>query len=283
MRVFLSVDMEGVAGVCHRDHLVPGGQDYERARRWLTGEVNAAVTGAVEAGAGEVVVADGHGTMRNLLLEDLHEAARIVTGPAQARNRPLGQLAGIAEGRYDAALLLGYHSRAGTPGGLLSHTWVGMLVHEIRLNGRPAGEALLNAAIFGHFGVPVVFASGADDFCREVREELGADLAVVETKRTLGPTACLSLSPARSQRLIREGVARALGARGGRTPLTIDPPVLLDLEFHRADARDRARELGGESQGARGIRYSAATVPAAVTALWRGLEEAMREDGAFLK
>lgn len=283
MRVFLSVDMEGAAGVCHRDHLVPGGQDYERARKWLTGEVNAAVEGAVAAGAREVVVADGHGTMRNLIVEEMHEAARLVLGPAQARNRPLGQLAGVDVGNYEGALLVGYHSRAGTPNGLLSHTWVGMLVHQITLNGKPAGEALLNAAVLGHYRIPVLFASGADDFCREAKADLGDDLETVETKKALGPTACLSLSPARSQKLIREGAERAVRHRLHRKPLATALPVVLDLEFHRGDARDRALELGGDASGARGIRYTGATVPEAVMRLWRGLEESMREDGAFLK
>ncbi|MHC4222837.1 MAG: M55 family metallopeptidase, partial [Planctomycetota bacterium] len=210
MRIFLSVDMEGATGVCHRDHLIPGGQDYERARSWLTGDVNAAVEGALEAGATDVVVADGHGTMRNILLDELHDSARLVTGPAQVRNRPLGQLSGIEVGSYDAAMFIGYHSRAGTPGGLLSHTWVGALVHEIRLNGRAAGEALLNAALLGHYRVPVVFASGADDFCREVLADLGEDLEVVETKKILGPSAVITRTPAKARSLIRAGAARGL-------------------------------------------------------------------------
>lgn len=281
MRVFISVDMEGATGVCHRDHLLAGGQDYERARKWLTGDVNAAVEGAVAGGASEAVVADGHGTMRNLIVEEIHEAARLVLGPAQARNRPLGQVTGIEEGRYDAAMLVGYHSRANTPGGLLSHTWVGSLVHEIRLNGRPAGEALLNAAVFSSYGVPVVMATGADDLCREVRADLGDDLIVVETKRALGPSACISLSPARSRRLIRDAAEKAMRLR--RPPLAVARPVVLDLDLHRADMRERALELGGEPEGERGIRFRGETAAEAVRALWRTLEEAMREDGSFLK
>jgi D-amino peptidase len=281
MRVFLSADMEGAPGVCHRDHLVPGGQDYERARLWLTGDVNAAVEGAFAAGATDVVVADGHATMRNVLLDQLHEGARLVTGPAQARNRPLGQLAGIEEGRYDAALLVGYHSRAGTPGGLLAHTWVGSLVHGIRLNGRPAGEALLNAAVLGHYGVPVAFASGADDFCREVREDLGPDLEVAEVKRALGPSAVVTLTPARAQRLIREGAERGLRAR--RKPLEVAKPVAIEVEFQRGDARDRALELGGEPQGECVLGFRGADPVDAVRQVWRALAHALREDAAFLK
>jgi len=281
MRVFVSVDMEGATGVCHRDHLVPGGQDYERARGWLTGDVNAAVEGAVAAGATDVIVADGHGTMRNLLLDDLHEAARLLTGPAQARNRPLGQLAALEDGRWDAAFLIGYHSRAGTPGGLLSHTWVGVLVHEIRLHGQPAGEAMLNAALFADYGVPVVFASGADDFCREVRADLGDDLEVAEVKRTLGPSAVVTLPPKRAQALIRAGAER--GLRAGRAPLGVRRPVVLELELHRTDLRERALERGGEPLGARGLRFTGEDMTDAVRQVWRALENCLREDSSWLK
>ncbi|MHC4339141.1 MAG: M55 family metallopeptidase [Planctomycetota bacterium] len=281
MRIFLSVDMEGATGVCHRDHLIPGGQDYERARSWLTGDVNAAVEGALEAGATDVVVADGHGTMRNILLDELHDSARLVTGPAQVRNRPLGQLSGIEVGSYDAAMFIGYHSRAGTPGGLLSHTWVGALVHEIRLNGRAAGEALLNAALLGHYRVPVVFASGADDFCREVLADLGEDLEVVETKKILGPSAVITRTPAKARSLIRAGAARGLKSR--RAPFEVDRPVVVELEYQRTDMRERGLEMGREPLGDRVIRYEAPDADAAVRQVWRALAHTLREESVFLK
>jgi D-amino peptidase len=283
MRLFLSVDMEGATGVCHRDHLVPGGQDYERARRWLTGDVNAAIDGALAAGATDFVVADGHGTMRNLVLEELHEAARYLTGPAQARNRPLGQLAALEDGPYGGAFLIGYHSRAGTPGGLLAHTWIGSVVGEIRLNGRPAGEALLNAAILGHFGIPVLFASGASDFCREARADLGADLPCAEVKRALGPTAALTLSPKRAGALLRAGAEQAVRRRAARAPLRIDPPVRVEVDLHRGEMRDRAHELGGEAIGARTLVHEGKDVLDVAKRVWRALEHTTREDSAWLK
>lgn len=281
MRVFLSVDMEGATGVCHRDHLLPGGQDYERARGWLTSDVNAAVEGAVAAGATDVVVADGHGTMRNIVLDDLHETARLLTGPAQARNRPHGQLAALEGIDYDAAMLIAYHSRAGTPGGLLSHTWVGALVHEIRLNGQPAGEALLNAALLGHYGIPVVFACGADDFVREVRADLGDDLETVEVKQTLGPSAVVTLPPKRTAALIRGGAER--GLRAGRAPLRVDLPVSIDLEYHRTDMRERGLELGGEPLGSRGIRFTGGDLVDVQKRVWAALAHTLREESSFLK
>ena len=284
MKVFISVDMEGATGVAHREHLLPGGNDYERARKWLTGDVNAAVEGAVAAGATEVYVNDGHGNMRNLIIDDLHEAARLVVGPAQARNKPLVQVTGIEEGGFEAAMLVGFHSRAGTPGGLLSHTWVGMLVHEIRLQGKPAGESLLDAAIMGHYGTPVVLVTGADDVCREAKADLGADLPTVEVKRALGPSACASLTPKRAQKAIRAAAEKAVKARASRKPWRADGPITMEVDFHRREMAQRALDTGlGVAVGDRCVRYVGKDAPSAARDLWRGLEEALREDGSFLK
>ena len=283
MRVFVAVDMEGATGVAHRDHVVPGGRDYERARKWLTGDVRAAVEGAVAAGADEVWVSDGHGDMRNLIVDELPEAARVVIGPAQSKNRPLVQMTGIDDGDFAACLFVGFHSRAGTPGGLLSHTWVGALVHEIRLQGRPAGESLLDAAIAGHYGTPVVLVTGGDDVCREVEADLGADLETVAVKRVLGTSACASLTPARAQREIREAAERAVAARAKRAPWTTTPPVVMEVEFHRREMREKAlRANVGEASGERGVRYEAPDVPTAAKHVWRGLEAALLEDSSWL-
>lgn len=280
MRIYISVDMEGATGVCHRDHLMPGGQDYEAARGWLTGDVNAAVEGALAAGATDVLVADGHGTMRNILLDRLHPQARLLTGPAQARNRPLCQLGALAPGAFDKAFLVGHHTRAGTPGGLLAHTWVGAVVSEIRLNGEPASESRLNAAILGHHGIPVVFASGADDYCRQVREELGADLEVAEVKQALGPTAVVTLSPEVAAARIRAAAER--GARAERAPLVVELPVTVEIDVHRDEMRERGLERGGEPIGRLGIRLTGDTMPEVAEATWRTLEHILREHGSFL-
>jgi D-amino peptidase len=284
MKIFIAVDMEGATGVAHREHLLPGGNDYEKARRWLTSDVNAAVEGAVDAGATEVYVNDGHGNMRNILIDDLHEAARLVVGPAQSKNKPLCQVTGIESDRFDAAFFVGFHSRAGTPSGLLCHTWVGMLVHEIRLNGKPASEAWLDAAIIGHFGVPLVLLTGADDCIREAHEDFGPELLTVEVKKALGPSACASLTPKRTHGMIKKAAAQAVRSRAKFAPITFDSPVTLEVDFHRREMAERALEVNvGERAGDRTVRYVAADVPTACAQVWRGLEEALREDGSFLK
>ncbi len=284
MKVFISADMEGVAGVSHRDHLVPGGNDYAAARRWFTGEVNAAVKGAVEAGAEEVWVNDGHATMRNLLIDELHPASRLVVGPATSSNKPLIQVTGIEHDTFDACIMIGFHSRAGTPGGLLSHTWVGARVHEIRLQGVPAGEVTLNAAIVGHFGVPVVLVTGADDLCREVQGDLGKDLRVVETKKALGATACASLTPRRAQELILVAAKEAVEARKERKPFRLEPPLSIEVDYHRRQMAARALETGEGNLGNtdRTVVYEGKDVPSIVKSLWRGLEMSLREDATFL-
>lgn len=284
MKVFIAVDMEGATGVSHREHLLPGGNDYERARKWLTSDVNAAVQGAVDAGATEVYVNDGHGNMRNIIIDDLHEAARLVVGPAQSKNKPLCQVTGIETDKFDAAFFVGFHSRAGTPSGLLCHTWVGMLVHEIRLDGKPASEAMLDAAIIGHYGVPLVLLTGADDVIREAKADLGEDLVCVEVKKALGPSACASLTPKRTAAMIREAAVHALKQRHTRKPYRTGSPVTLELDFHRREMAERALEVNvGERIGERTVRYVAQDMPTAAAQLWRGLEEGLREDGSFLK
>ncbi len=285
MKVFIAADMEGATGVAHPEHLMPGGDDYQPARRWYTGDVNAAVEGAVAAGAEEVWVNDGHGTMRNLLIDGLHEAARLVVGPARSSNKPLNQVTGVESDAFAACILVGFHSRAGTPGGLLSHTWVGRLVHEIRIQGQPAGEILLNAAIVGHYDVPLVLVTGADDACNEASADLGPALKTVAVKKTLGPTACASLVPTRAQALIRAAAEEAVRERDKVQPWKPGGAVELEVTFHRREMATRASEAGDSAPGGddRTLRYEAADVPTAVKSLWRGLEMALREDAAFLK
>src|SRR3954465_11586366 len=143
MHVYISVDIEGISGVVHADMMMPGQSEYERGRALMIGDANAAIEGAVQAGATHIVVADGHGPMRNLKIEDLHPAAHLVTGTADARE--YCQLEGADFGAFDAAFLVGYHAKAKTPKAIHPHTIAGAVVHELRVNGKPHGEAGLNA------------------------------------------------------------------------------------------------------------------------------------------
>lgn len=229
MRVYISVDMEGIAGVAAGTQVRPGTADYERCRRLMTQEANAAVEGAVASGASDVVVSDGHGPMINVLPEELHPAARLLSGS----NRLLGQMEGI-DGGVDLAFFVGYHQREGGGDGLLNHTLLGKIVYEIRVNGEPADEALINAGLAGAFGVPVGLVTGDEAVCADARRHFPGAV-VVPVKDSFDRFAGLSLAPQRACQLIREGAAEAVARwrAGGVEPYRVAAPVSFEVDFKR--------------------------------------------------
>jgi len=213
MRIYVSVDMEGLAGVAHPHQVVFGAggldrTDYDRSRALMAGETNAAVEAALAHGASDVVVNDSHWQMRNLRAEDLHDDARLIIG-----DKPFSMTQGIGgegDGAFDGAAFIGYHAGAGHPTGVIAHTYSSVTVQEIRINGVPHNEAGLNAIRLGHHGVPVILVAGDDALAGEVAALLPwAERVIV--KRGLGTNVADSLSPAAAQAAIRDGMARALG------------------------------------------------------------------------
>lgn len=239
MKVYMSVDMEGIAGVTHGDHVKLQGTEYESARKWMTAEANAAIEAALEAGATEVVIADAHGHMRNILPDELHQDALLVRGSP----RPLSMMEGLDEGAA-AVFLIGYHSMAGASKGILAHTYSGRVVHTVKLNGICMGEAGFNAAIAGHFGVPVALVCGDDTLDFEVKELMPWTERVI-TKWAISPTAARNLSPKASQKVIREGTKQALARLSEMKVLTLDLPIRMELGFMRAASADRAADIPG--------------------------------------
>jgi D-amino peptidase len=211
MRLYLSVDMEGLAGVAHPAQVSFGPTvdraDYDRSRTLMAGEANAAVEAAFEAGATEVVVNDSHWTMRNLRADELDPRARLVIGDkALSMTEGIG---GPGDGAFDGAVFVGYHAGAGDPTGVIAHTYSSAMIQEVRVNGVPHNEAALNAIRLGHHGVPVILVAGDDALAAEVEGLLPwAERVVV--KRALGYATTDSLSPAMAHRAIRDGVARAV-------------------------------------------------------------------------
>lgn len=161
MRIYISADMEGITGLVDADDVQPGGRDYERGRQMMAEDVNAAVRGAVAAGATDIVVNDAHGPMRNLVPEALHPRARLIRG----RPKHMGMLEGLTP-EHDAMICVGYHSRAGTLG-VLSHSFMGHEIEDIWLDGRPVGEIGLAHATAATLGVPLVALTGDDSACAE--------------------------------------------------------------------------------------------------------------------
>jgi D-amino peptidase len=208
--------MEGVTGVTHPDDTMPHGADYGMYRRFMTRDADAAVKGAFDAGATEVIVNDSHMTMRNLLLEDLDPRARVIKG----FNKPLCMVQGIDD-TVDAVVCVGYHSCSGAEGGVLNHTLLGKEVQNLLFDGEPIGETRLNALAAGQFGVPIAFVSGDDTVCREARGVLGEDLPTYAVKDGIDMLTASCLHPTVTYEGIRTGVADALGGLADRRPHTV--------------------------------------------------------------
>lgn len=226
IKVFISVDMEGVAGVVSGRECSPSGPDYDDFRRLMTEEANAAVRGALDAGATEVVVRDGHGAKTNILPGLLHRKARLLRG---VTSRPENMMLGLDES-FDAVVFIGYHAKAGTEGGIVAHTSSGNVI-DLSINGVSLPEAGYNALIAGLFDVPVAFLAGDDWICGQAAELFG-EVAVFETKKGMAPAA-LCLHPEEVRRGIRREVSSALRNLTRFTPYTLDPPYTMILKVKK--------------------------------------------------
>ncbi len=190
MRILISVDLEGINGVVHSSQTQPGEPGYERAISLMHQEVNAVIEGVKEAGAFEVTVNDAHWDMRNLRQELLSHPVNLVSG----WQKPLSMMSGV-DGGIDVVFFLGYHSKAGTAKGVLSHTYRAQVFFDVELNGKSIGELGLNAALSAWFGVPVGMVSGDDAVCAEAKAMLGP-VTCVEVKKSLSRYAALCLPQA---------------------------------------------------------------------------------------
>lgn len=263
MKVYISVDMEGIACVTHGDHIKLEGPAYEEARKWMTGEAGAAVLGAREGGAEQIVVADGHGHMHNLIPESLPDDVTLIQGGP----RSLLMVEGV-DSSFDAALFVGYHARAGDAFGTLAHSFSGRMVADVRLNGERVSEAVFNAAVIGHFGVPVVMVSGDDRLAEEIEARLPWAERVV-TKWALSATAARNLTPGAAQRLIHRASKRALGRLETMKPLNLGTPITFEVEFRSPMHAMLAGDIPGvERPDASRVAYVAEDM-LEVTRIWR--------------
>ena len=244
MRVYISVDMEGIAGVVHESQTDPTdpahAAEYGRFRRLMTAEANAAIEGALAAGASKIVVNDSHWFMRNLLAEELHQAAELLSGDP----KPRSMVEGIEAG-FDAALFIGYHARAGTRHAILDHTYADR-IHEVRLNGRPVGELGINAALAGVAGVPVALVSGDAALAAEARQLLGDGVATVVVKEAVSRHAARSVAPAVACGMIRDGVTAALKQK--HVPFLLPAPITIEVDFALTIHADMAELCPGATR-----------------------------------
>ena len=225
LKVYVSADMEGVAGVVTADQLGPPGFEYERFRGFMTDEVLAAIEGARAAGATEFLVSDSHGNGENLLIERFPKDVQIV----RSWPRPLAMMQGI-DGSFGAVLFVGYHASTTNPEGVRAHTMSSAHLADLKLNGVSMPEAGLNAAIAGQFGVPVAMISGDDAIVKEAQALLGPIVGAV-VKWNYGFHSARTLTPQAACDAIREASRRAIAERKSRKPFTVTTPVTLDLRF----------------------------------------------------
>src|SRR5436190_17820018 len=238
-KIFISVDMEGITGVVQPAQLGPDGFEYQRAREWMTGEVNAAIAAIRESGPAEVVVCDSHGNGQSVLVDRLPDDVRLVRGFP----RPLEMMQGIDDS-FSAAVFIGYHGSEWTAGAVRGHTISSARLLGIRLNGMEVSEGIYNAALAGQFGVPIAFISGDRLAVAQLQKVIPtAEGAAV--KEPYGYHSAMTVTPARGQAMIREGVARAMAKLGSLRPYRVTAPIDLEVGFKLTIDAERAAFVPG--------------------------------------
>ena len=225
LKIYISADMEGLTGAVTSEQLGPGGFEYQRFRQIMTDEVNAAIEGAREAGATEILVSDSHGNGQNLLIDELPEDVQVV----RSWPRPLGMMQGIDE-TFDGAIFIGYHASTTNPDGVRAHTTSSARLAAVRLNGAEMTEGSYNAAIAGHFGVPVIMISGDDAAVSEVQSALG-DIQGAVVKWAYSFHSARTLHPAAGRALIREAARAAVSRIADFTPYRPETPIQFEVTF----------------------------------------------------
>jgi D-amino peptidase len=238
-KIFISVDMEGISGVVQPAQLGPDGFEYGRAREWMTAEVNAAINGIRQAGAAEIVVCDSHGNGQSVLIDKLPNDVRIVRGFP----RPLEMMQGIDD-TFTAAVFIGYHGSEWTAGAVRSHTISSARLLGIKLNGAEVSEGIYNAALAGQFGVPVAFVSGDRLAVTQLQQAVpAAEGAIV--KEPYGYHSAMTVTPARGQEMIYEGLTRAMAKLGSLQPYRVSTPIQLEVGFKLTIDAERAAYVPG--------------------------------------
>jgi len=224
--------MEGISTIVDWAEVDRNNSEYAHARKIMAQDLNAAIEGALEAGAKEIIVSDAHGGMRNLRPEEVHEAAYLIRGSP----KPNSMMEGIAEGGYDAAMYVGYHSMKGTPNGICAHTISGSAVQRIKINDRETGEFGLNSALAGFYGVPSVFLAG-DLAATKEAEAFVPGITTAAVKWASGRYSAKCLHPKEAAKLIKARAKVAL-TNLYPTPRVVEPPVEVKVEYANAVMAD---------------------------------------------
>lgn len=244
MRVLIMSDMEGVSGIVVWEQVNGGAPMYEECRRLYTEEINAAVRGAMAAGAKEVVVVDCHGagggwTFNSLIPELLHPGCEWVS------HHPWGRYTEMLEKGCDGVMLVGMHARAGTPDGVLCHTISTTTWRNLYFNEDLVGETGINAAICGHYGCPVLLITGDESACKEARELLGENLEAVAVKRGLSRYSARNIPPSRARQMIEDGAKRALKSATRVKPYVPAKPTTITIDLSTVDSANQFMNRSG--------------------------------------
>ncbi|MGE5223459.1 MAG: M55 family metallopeptidase [Omnitrophica WOR_2 bacterium] len=271
MKLLIACDMEGISGVVDWNHVDSTHTEYyNRYRKIMTGDVNAAIAGAANMGIEDIIVADGHGYAKNILIEELDQRARLNSGSPS----PFAMVQGIDSG-VSAVFFIGYHAHMSTQNAILAHTWSSAKVSNVWLNDRIAGEIGLNASVCGHFGAPVLLISGDEAACQEANEWMPG-IETVPVKKASGRQSAECLPTGLAQQRIRDGAERAIKSfQNGQAPVPLktESPVKISIEFLNTLLTDRASLVPGvERQDARRIVFTAVDMVSAYKAFRAAVE-----------
>lgn len=240
LRVYISVDIEGMEGVVSYNETLRGKGDYELSRRRLTKDVNAAIAAAKAEGATEILVCEGHADMENLLFDELDPAADLISGAMRSSL----QMQEIEAG-FDAMVLFGHAGGGQTVGGVLDHTFNSKKIHGLRLNGLTMNtEAVFNAAVAGHYGVPMVAVIGDRAVVNEVHTFL-PDCEGIVVKEGLSRFSARSIHPVRARERIEQGVRKALRERERKQLLKLKEPLTMEIDYFYSAGADTASLVPG--------------------------------------
>jgi D-amino peptidase len=251
-KVYVSVDMEGIWGVVASEQVSAASPEYAAARKWMAEDTNAVVQGLIEAGAGEIVVNDSHGSMRNIVADQLDARVSLISGAP----KPLSMMEGI-DRTYDAVVFVGYHARAGSAPATLDHTISSATVRSVKVNGQEMPELGLNAAIAGYFGVPVILLTGDTETCAQAKSILGEPVVTAAVKEAVTRVSARMYPRDEARRRLRVAAHEALTKRAAMRPFKVAGPVAFEVDFINAGQAVMPALLPGvERKGARSVTFS---------------------------
>jgi len=242
VKIFISVDMEGIWGLVSNDHVSSDSKEYSRTRKLMLQETNWAIEEAFRNGATEVVVNDSHDSMDNLLIEELDPRAQLISGEP----KPLSMMEGIDK-TFDGVIYIGYHSRAGTINGVFNHTYSGRTVANIAINGKKMGECGINSGVAGYYGVPILAISGDDKVASQAIEEIG-NIETITVKKAISRYSAHNLSQQIVRELYKTKLEKAFNNIKERPVVKYQSKITMDIEFNREVMAENAMLLPGATR-----------------------------------